>query len=189
MRLDEVGAEAEKKMVDTVFPESAEALRGITNFDCAVFGCTSASAVYGRAGLERLERTMSDIFSCPAISAFGAVLREIERSGAKEIALITPYTDSVNQFMQESLAEFGVKVSYCDGLGITDDTQTARIPPDEIETFVMDRAEEVRKRAELLLLSCTNMRSMELCDSLQSSLGIAVVTSNKSICSWITDYN
>ena len=53
----------------------------------------------------------------------------------------------------------------------------------------MDRAEEVRKRAELLLLSCTNMRSMELCDSLQSSLGIAVVTSNKSICSWITDYN
>ena len=187
MRLDEVGLEAEKKMVDIVFPKSADMLRGITNFDRAVFGCTSASAVYGRAGLERLERTMSDIFGCPAISAFGAVLREIRRCGAKKTALITPYTDRVNRFMKESLLEFGIETSYCDGLGIADDTQIAKVSLAELKTFVMERAEEIKRSSDVLLLSCTNLRSMEICDSLQSSLAITVVTSNRSICSWITD--
>ena len=38
MQLDEVGREAEKRMVDEELPRAVSALKHITNFDGAVFG-------------------------------------------------------------------------------------------------------------------------------------------------------
>ena len=58
MYLEEVGEEAEKKMVDEGVPSALKTLRGIGPFNGVVFGCTSASAVYGKEGLERLHRQM-----------------------------------------------------------------------------------------------------------------------------------
>lgn len=65
MQLDEVGKEAEKRMVDEELPRAVSALKHITNFDGAVFGCTSASAVYGEEGLSRISRELEDGLDCP----------------------------------------------------------------------------------------------------------------------------
>src|SRR5665647_3546719 len=65
--LDEVGEEAEKKMVDEELPKGLSFLKGITDFDYVVFGCTSASAVYGVEGLKRLEAFISKEMDCRGI--------------------------------------------------------------------------------------------------------------------------
>ena len=185
MWLDGVGEVEEKKMVDVAFPEAARMLRGVVRYDRAVFGCTSASAVYGKAGLERIEKKMGVMFGCPAVSAFGAVLREIEKRKAKRVALITPYTPEVNRFVVASLREFGVDVSFCEGLGLSDDAAIARVEPEALFSFATSRAERIKAGGDPLLLSCTNLRAMEICESLEDELGLDVLTSNRSICHWI----
>ena len=83
MWLDEVGKQAEQKMVRDELPRALRYLKGIAAFKCAVFGCTSASVANGRAGMEAIEKLMSDELGCPAITVFGAVLREIRARHAE----------------------------------------------------------------------------------------------------------
>lgn len=183
--LDEVGEDAEKRMVDEALPAGIKTLQGITCFDAAIFGCTSSSAVYGAAGLGRINRLMSDAFGCPAITAFEAVLRELQALEGP-VALLTPYTEAVNRFMVASLAEFNIEVAFSAGLGIRADPQTAQVTPQEIEAFITSHKDDILKSSKTILLSCTNLRALEVSDSVTQNLGMNVVTSNRSIVNWIS---
>ena len=182
--LDEVGEDAEKRMVDEALPTGIKALQGITRFDAAVFGCTSASAVYGAAGLERINILLAEAFGCPAVTAFEAVLRTLWALEGP-VALLTPYAEEVNHFMAASLAEFNVEVAFSAGLGIRADPKTAQVTPQEIQQFVQSHKDDILRSSKTILLSCTNLRALEALDSIQQKLGMNVVTSNQSIVNWI----
>lgn len=182
--LDSVGEEAEKRMVDIALHDGIRTLEGITSFDHAIFGCTSASVVYGRTGMDHIERLLSDRFRCPGISAFGAAMGEISAHGASSIALLTPYTAEVNCFMEHSIKQFGVKTIYANGLNLSKDTEIAQIQPESILSFAINCRDRLSK-AELLFLSCTNLRALEIREELENLLGIPVVTSNYSIIQYI----
>lgn len=184
--LDEVGEAAEKKMVDVDLPEGMKYLEGITSFDGAIFGCTSASAVYGKEGLKRLEESMSKVFKCPSISAFGAILDQLDCKDS--VGLITPYTDEVNAFMSKSLKDFGVNVTYSNGLGLTEDQAISKVDPERIFKFVESHKEHLIKRCDRLIISCTNFRAMEVRELVESSLNMKTITSNYSICNWVEDH-
>lgn len=130
MYLEEVGEEAEKKMVDEGVPSTLKTLRGIVPFDGVVFGCTSASAVYGKEGLERLHRQMGQALDCPAQSAFGALKERILQKGGPDLALFTPYTAPVNRFFCRTLESFGLRVVFQVGLGLSSDPEIAACPPE-----------------------------------------------------------
>jgi len=180
MWLDEVGEAAEKRMVDEALPQAIHTLQGINRFDYAVFGCTSASAVYGRPGVTRIEYQLSEALSCPAVTAFGAVLGEMEQRGNPSVALLTPYTPEVNGFMEKSLAQFGIHTVYMDGLGLAADPDIAGVSPEQLLSFVCSRREAIQQ-AGLLFLSCTNLRALELRDTIAAELNMDVITSNHSI--------
>ncbi|MBK5252487.1 MAG: hypothetical protein JJE29_07645 [Peptostreptococcaceae bacterium] len=185
MWLDEVGEEAEKKMVDEELPKGLTFLKGITNFDAVVFGCTSASAVYGVEGLKRLEAFISGEMGCRGISAFGAVLDQIRRRKPGKISLITPYTAEVNEFMVRSLNEFGVEVSFHQGLGLIDDRDISKVRPETILNLIESSKVDIKGKSDLLFISCTNFRSMEIREEIEALLEMDVVTSNHSIFDWL----
>lgn len=58
MWLDDVGQEAERTMVERELPAALRYLKGVAPYQCAVFGCTSASAVNGREGMLAIQRQM-----------------------------------------------------------------------------------------------------------------------------------
>ncbi|MFV0496900.1 MAG: aspartate/glutamate racemase family protein [Candidatus Fimivivens sp.] len=182
--LDEVGADAEKRMVDQALPEGIKTLQGITRFDAAVFGCTSASAVYGAQGLERINTLLADAFHCPAITAFGAVLNDLRALG-EPVALLTPYTEAVNRFMIASLAQFDIEVAFSAGLGIRADPKIAQVTPAEIEQFVLLHRDEILQSSNTVLLSCTNLRAFDAFEEIVRQIGIDVITSNRSIINWL----
>jgi len=185
MWLDEVGEEAEKRMVDEELPKSLTFLKGIADFDAVVFGCTSASAVYGVGGLKRLEAFISSEMNCRGISAFGAVLEQIAKRRPERISLITPYTPEVNEFMVNSLNEFGVEVSFYSGLGLTDDREISKVRPEVILDLINKCKKEIKGKSDLLFVSCTNFRSMEVREEIEALLEMDAVTSNHSIFDWI----
>ena len=183
--LDEVGEDAEKRMVDEALPAGIKTLQGIARFDAAVFGCTSASAVYGASGLQKINRLMCDAFDCPAITAFEAVLQALQALEGP-VALLTPYAEEVNRFMVESLAAFNIKVAFAAGMGIRADPKIAQVTPQRIEAFVQSHKNAILSTSKTLLVSCTNLRALEAIDSVTQNLGMNVVTSNQSIINWIS---
>jgi maleate isomerase len=184
--LDEVGEESEKRMVDEDLPRGLIYLKGIAEYDGVVFGCTSASAVYGKEGLSRLEKYLSEEFNCKSISAFGAILEDLKKINASSVGLITPYTESVNDFMVKSMGEFNINISFEAGFGLSDDCEISKIKPEEIIGFIKKHSEDINKNCDALLISCTNFRAMEIREEIEQILGIKVITSNYSICNWLT---
>ena len=186
MYLEEVGEEAEKRMVDQEVPRALDTLRGIIPFDGVVFGCTSASAVYGRPGLERLHQRMSRALGCPASSAFGALKDQIQARGGPALALFTPYTASVNGFFCRTLESFGLNPVFQVGLGLSSDPEIAACPPEKILALAQTNRERVQAAgARLAVFSCTNFRAMEIREALEQILGMPVLTSNQCLADWV----
>lgn len=181
--LDEVGEVAERKMVDVDLPKGLEYLKGITKFDSVVFGCTSASAVYGKEGLDRLENYLSEAMECPGISAFGAVLSHLKK-GVK-VGLITPYTKEVNEFIVKSMKEFGINVTYYSGLGLRDDREISKVKPDKILDYVISCKKNLEEHCNVIFISCTNFQSMEVRAEIEKRLNMKTITSNYCICNCI----
>jgi len=185
--LGEVGVIAEKKMVEEDLPNSIKYLKGITEFDVAIFGCTSASALYGKEGLHNLEELISEELRCKGISAFGAVLKQLAKYKNKNVALVTPYTSEVNKSMETALLEFGYTTYYSCGMGYKEDRQIAGIEPAKIKEFLMSHYDGIISKDGTVLISCTNLRAMELRNELTEILDMPVITSNQSIIDWLMD--
>ena len=185
MWLDEVSEQAEQKMVCDELPRSLRYLKGIAPFKCAIFGCTSASVVNGRAGMETIEKLMSDELGCPAITVFGAVLKEIRTRHAKSVAVFTPYTNEVNAFLKNTMETFGVNVIYMAGIGLVSDNDIAALTPKEIKSFAQKKAPELPEETDLCFFSCTNVRSAEVREDLSQILGRPLITSNQCVIDFI----
>lgn len=184
--LADVSEQAERQMVEQQLPPAIKILAGIADFAAAVFGCTSASAIDGAAGMAKLEKTLAHSFNCPAISALGAVLRRLEKHQAAKIALLTPYSQAVNAFMGRTLAEFGIDVVYNAGMGLTADREIAAVPPEQVAQFAADHLlAAAAKKSDMLFISCTNLRAVEALPELQQKSKLPIVTSNQAIIDYI----
>lgn len=188
MQLDEVGEEAERRMVDVSMHEAIASLKGITHFDLAVFGCTSASAVYGKEGLHRIEKTLSDEFGCPAISALGAVLQKIGQSGCTRVGVMTPYTEEVTAFFVKTMRDFETTVSFHAGIGLSQDVEIAACEPEKILAFAQEYHKPLQQECDIAFFSCTNLRAFEIREQLATLLGLSVVTTNSSIIDWLLSH-
>jgi maleate isomerase len=186
MHLDEVGEQAERDMVDKELPKGLASFRGIIPFSAAVFGCTSASAVYGRKGAQQLKETMQESLHCPAASAFSCVEEAIYGAGNPPMAFLSPYIDSVNTFFAGTLREFGIHPVCYQGMGIVQDPEIAAIAPEQTLSFVRSQKEKIHQAgAKLVFLSCTNWRVYEQKAALEAILELPVITSNSCILDWI----
>ena len=185
MWLDSVSEKAEQHMVEEEFPRALQYLKGVVPYHCAIFGCTSASAANGRAGMEALERQMSQVLDCPAITALGAVLRGIEARQAKSEAVFTPYTQEVNRFFRATLESFGVSVSWMAGMGLSDDGEIAALNPEAVFAFAEGQKASFPGQTDLCFFACTNVRAAEIRDRLAQCLGRPCITSNQCIIDYI----
>jgi len=63
-------------------------------------------------------------------------------------------------------------------MGIQSNLEIGQVPPTEIIHFVESHLDSIAP--DCLFLSCTNWRAIETIDTLQTKLGIPVITSNQS---------
>lgn len=185
MWLEDVSKAAEQKMVAEELPSALRYLKGIVPYKCAVFGCTSASAVNGVEGMYAIQELMSRELGCPAITTMGAVLHEIDRLGAKSVAVFTPYTDEVNTFVRQTMETFGVSVVSICGMGLVLDTDIAALTPQQILDFARVNRNTVPTEADLCFFSCTNVRSAEIRQELSALVGKPFITSNQCVIDYV----
>ena len=177
MYLEDTTPEGENRMLDEhVIPPARDL--ATARPDLIVFGCTSAGALRGNDYDAELCRRISDLSGVPTVSVIASVRRSIAASGARRVAVVTPYVDALNQRIKESVEADGVEVAAIAGLGISDNFEIAAVPGEEIVDFAERSLRGLD--VDLAFVSCTNFPAVRVLPELERRLGLPVVTSNQA---------
>lgn len=144
--------------------------------DVMVFGCTSAGALRGNEYEAKLITRIAAATGAETFSVAAAVRRAILSRASRRVGVITPYVDSLNEKIRESLEADGVGVAAVHGLGITDNFVIAEVEPERIAQFALECFQG--SDIDLLFASCTNFRALDAREEIQEALGVPAVTSN-----------
>ena len=173
-----VTIEAEELMLDVYLPESARQI-GTLQPDVVVFGCTSAGALRGPAYEQELAGEISKATGAPTITIMGAVVDELRRLGVKSVAVLTPYSEEINDTIKDSLETTGFTVPYINGMDVKGAFNIAAVTPEEIVDYVQEQLKGVD--SDCLFVSCANLKSVDVLNDIREVAGRPVVTSNQAV--------
>ncbi|MEV8315364.1 decarboxylase [Streptomyces sp. NPDC059900] len=154
----------------------AEAVRALSAAEPEVlaYACTSGSFVGGIAGERAMCEAMRREGAVSSVTTSGALLEALDDLGARRIALVTPYTWSVTQSLEEYLAESGVSVTGRAYLGLT--RHIWKVPYKDVADMAR-RA--VLGGADALFISCTNLATYDVIPQLEAELRMPVISANQ----------
>ena len=147
--------------------------------DMVLYGCTSATLAHGPQFDREFAGQISQMIGKPAVTAAGALVDALTDIGAKKIAFSSPYVEALNQEAIDFLAEcdFETVSSAYVGEDLGNYGQGELTPERVVELGVKADSPE----AEALVLSCTDMRSVEAIEVLEARIGKPVITSNQAL--------
>ncbi len=138
------------------------------------YACTSGSFVGGVAGERAMCEAMRSAGEVPSLTTSGALLEALDELGARRIALVTPYTESVTRSLEDYLAEAGATVTGRAFLGLT--RHIWKVP----YRSVVDMARQaVVGAADALFISCTNLPTYDAIPQLEAELRMPVLSANQ----------
>jgi len=145
--------------------------------DVIVYGCTSGSLVGGPGFDKQIAGKIYEAAGRQAVTTATAVVEALETLGVRRVVVATPYIDEVNYEEKRFLEAQGIEVVSIRGMGIKRNTDIGRLQPWEVYRFAR---ESFSSKAEGLFISCTNLRTIEIIETLERDLGVPVVTSNQA---------
>jgi maleate isomerase len=144
-----------------------------------IYGCTSGSFVSGPGKEADLAKRITGLVDIPAVTTSTAVLMGLRAVGAKRVFLLTPYIDDVTAHEVTMLEHHGFPVGGVDSFRCLDTRDIAKISTGQVEELMLRHADDV-KRCDAVLISCTQLLTMDKIDALEKALGKPIVTSNQS---------
>lgn len=157
-----------------------ETLRSAVEALCAVspqvisYACTSGSFVGGLAGERAMTAAMAQAGEVPSLTTSGALIEALREIGARRIAVVTPYTKSVTDSLEDYLGEAGITVTGRAYLGLT--RHIWKVPYRDVVD--MARAAVVGA-ADALFISCTNLPTYDVIPQLEAELRMPVLSANQ----------
>ena len=177
--LDEVPDSEQMRQFALASLEEVVVSLAATRPDVLLYGCTSATLAHGPAFDRQFAQQISEMTGKPAITAAGALVLALETLGVRQIAFSSPYVEALNQEAIDFLAQSGfetVSSAYV-GEDLGNYGQGELTPERVVELGISADSES----AEALVLSCTDMRSVEALEQLEQTLGKPVITSNQAL--------
>jgi maleate isomerase len=186
MALEEC-TEAGLSQMEERMEQAARQVMGVAP-DLIIFGCTSGSLIKGSRHNEEMVHLLKKITGIPAITTSQAVLSCLDQLGIRKVAVATPYNDQVNQREKEFLEENNIRVVRILGLGFSHYEPVfplSRRPVSRIslqEPYVAYKLalEAFLSEADGVFISCTNLRTFEIIEKLETATQRPVVTSNQA---------
>ncbi|MBC6441133.1 MAG: Asp/Glu racemase [Rhodospirillales bacterium] len=147
--------------------------------DIVLYGCTSATLSMGPDYDRNFCAMIEDKSGVPAVTAAGALVEALNDLDARTIGFCSPYTEELNRESAAFLGASGRQViqSAYVGEDLDSDGQNALTPPVVFDLGL--RADH--PQADAIVMSCTDMRAVEVITALESRTGKPVVTSNQAL--------
>jgi maleate isomerase len=159
-----------RTMVDNI--DGSVELLAMVNPDVIILAHTATSYSLGRQGEADLLGRLQEATGKRIITAFGAVVRALERLGVQRVALGTPYSPETTLQGKAHLEAHGLEVvSFANLQGVTNIyEETAE------RAYRLARAVD-RENAQAVFLSGTGMPTVAVLEILELDLGKPVISS------------
>ena len=142
--------------------------------DLVVHGCTAAGFLAGPAGNQAIARRLGERFDVPVISTADAMIEALQHSGARRIAVVTPYLQAVNDGLRAYLESAGITVDILSSF----ECPTTEALGEITERQVLERALEVAGNMhDALFIACSQLPTLSILAPLRDRLGIPVWSS------------
>lgn len=147
--------------------------------DVILYGCTSATLTHGPAFDRELAARIATESGAATVTAAGALVHALKTLGAGRIGFASPYVAAINDMAVGFLAESGVEtVARSEVSDVLDNYGQGNLDPQDV--FELGLAAD-HPKAEAIVLSCTDMRSVEIIDRLEAAVGKPVISSNQAM--------
>jgi len=139
-----------------------------------VYACTSGSFVGGVAGEARLRTRMEQAGAVHALTTSGALVEALQACGAHRVAVGTPYDAPLSRRLVSFLEQAGFEPVSLACLGLGGDIE--RVDHDTVVALTQAAS---RTPADVVFLSCTNLRTVGFLDELEDRAGRPVLSANE----------
>lgn len=147
--------------------------------DVVLYGCTSATLTHGPAFDRDLAKRIKARSGAETVTAAGALVLACQTLDVTRIGFASPYVPQINDMAVEFLGDMGIDTVHRSEVTETlDNTGQGAMTPEDV--FNLGRQADHRD-AQAVVLSCTDMRSVEVIDRMEQSLGKPVITSNQAL--------
>ncbi len=145
--------------------------------DIIAYCCTASGAI---AGYEEELATCQDYkqkTSIPMTTTMISVVDALRYLQAKNIVLLSPYIEIVNNVEIDFFEKNGFSVLKDAGQGIVDGSAIAKVTPREITEFALSQWDD---EADALFLSCMNWQAIYSVAEIEKQIGKPVITSHSA---------
>ena len=144
-----------------------------------LYGCTSATLTHGLSFDRDLAAQIKAGSGAASLTAAGSVVQALLTLGAHNIGFASPYVGQINDQACAFLADAGVNTVRCHDIGrALSNYGQGELTPDDVFDLAVQAD---HPDAAAILLSCTDMRSVEVIARVEAALGKPVVTSNQAM--------
>lgn len=142
--------------------------------DVVVYGCTAAGILAGPAQDAAIARTLSERTGRAVVTTATSTARWAADAGLRRIALLTPYSEEVNQRLVDFLAAFGVGVQVRHSLGATTTEALGRITPAQVAAGARALMTDA---CDGMFIACSQLPTAGVREALQAQFGRPVGSS------------
>lgn len=157
----------------TQVPDAAKLLAH-AKVDVICYGCTAGGFLKGPHYDRDMSAQIRAVTGIPGATSASAITDALGALGAKRVSVATAYEPWLNEKVRAYLEAAGFAVLAIEGFG----TQAhAAVTPDRVAALArkVDRPD-----AEAVFISCSNLRTLEIIESVERDTGKPVVTSNQA---------
>lgn len=147
--------------------------------DVILYGCTSATLTHGVGFDRRLAEDIKTGSGAATVTAAGALTHALKTLGIRRIGFASPYVAAINDMAVSFLNDCGIEtVARSEVTEILDNYGQGEMDPQAVHDLGLsaDHAD-----AEAIVMSCTDMRSVEGIARLEQTLGKPVISSNQAM--------
>jgi len=143
-----------------------------------IFVCATVPSLYHGEGFDRrIAQRIESITGIPATTTSSAMLAALRELKVRRLVLGTPFVPAMNEKIVAFLRANGFEVLADCGLGIEQNLQIGRLPPE----VAMKMVEEIdMPEADAVLLACTNWQTLKTIDAAERSIGKPLVTTTQA---------
>jgi maleate isomerase len=163
--------------METRIAPTADLILPGMKLDVVAYGCTSASMVLGEQTVfDRIHETRPGVAcTTPITAAFAA----FDTFGARNIAVLTPYRDDVNQRVRSYIEGAGYNVPVFGSFNEEDDNVAARIDVESIRSAAAELG--AMDGVDAVFVSCTSIRLGAVAKDIEAEIGKPVTSSNHAM--------
>jgi len=146
-----------------------------SRFDAVAYGCTSGAAQIGPAQVAAKIRDAIDVAT--VTQPLSSLVAACSHMGIKRLALLSPYVTSVSARLRDALQTAGIETPVFGSFEVGREATVVRITAASVEAAALELMQDAD--VDALFLSCTNLRTLDVIQTLEQKLGLPVLSSNQ----------